>query len=335
MNLAKRTICGRALQPIGLGCMSLSQAYFPLPSEADGERLLHRALDLGYDHFDTARLYGKGHNEALLQRVLKTRRDEVFLASKCGIEFDDGKRRIDCKPATIRRAVDKSLTTLGVDHIDLYYLHRRDFDTPIEESVGALAELKAEGKIGAIGLSEMSAQTLSKAHKAHPIAAMQTEYSLWTRNPELGVLDTCKQLGVAFVAFSPVARGALASGVSDPAGLEDRDLRKNHPRFTNDHWPTNRALINQFETLANEARVTPAQLSLVWVLSQGDHIHAIPGTSSLAHLEENLTAKEMIIDNDVLQRAGDLINQSTVSGHRYPEGMRRTIDTEDFGTAST
>ena len=332
MSLAKRTIAGRVLQPIGLGCMSLSQAYFPLPSEAEGERLLHQALDLGYDHFDTARLYGKGHNEALISRVLKTRRDEVFLASKCGIEFDDGKRRIDCKPATIRRAVEKSLKTLGVDHIDLYYLHRRDFDTPIEESVGALADLKAEGKIGAIGLSEMSAQTLRRAHSAHAIAAMQTEYSLWTRNPELGVLETCKQLGVAFVAFSPVARGALASGVPDPSRLEDRDLRKNHPRFTMQHWPVNRSLIDKFETLANDAGVTPAQLSLVWVLSQGDHIHAIPGTGSIAHLKENFAAGNMRVDADVLRRAGDLINQATVSGHRYPEGMRRTIDTEEFSS---
>jgi aryl-alcohol dehydrogenase-like predicted oxidoreductase len=198
--------------PIGLGCMLLSRAYFPLPSEEDGERFLHRALDIGYNHFDTARLYGLGHNEALLARVLKTRRSEVFLASKCGIEFDDGQRRIDCRPETIRCAVERSLATLGTDHIDLYYLHRRDFNTPIEDSVGTLAELKAEGKIGAIGLSEMSSETLRKAHAIHPIAAMQTEYSLWTRNPELGVLNTCAELAVAFVAFSPVARGALARG---------------------------------------------------------------------------------------------------------------------------
>ena len=215
MTFSKRAIGGTDLNPVGLGCMSLSQAYFPLPSEEDGERLLNRALDLGYDHFDTARLYGLGHNEKLLSRVLKTRRDEVFLASKCGIEFDDGRRRIDCQPATIRRAVDKSLATLGVDHIDLYYLHRRDFNTPIEESVGALADLKTEGKIGTIGLSEMSSATLRAAHAEHPVGAMQTEYSLWTRNPELGVLETCGELGVAFVAFSPVARGALARGVKN------------------------------------------------------------------------------------------------------------------------
>lgn len=310
--------------------MSLSQAYLPLPSEDDAERLLHRALDLGYDHFDTARLYGLGHNEALLSRVLKTRRDEVFLASKCGIEFDDGNRRIDCKPATIRRAVDRSLTTLGVDHIDLYYLHRRDFDTPIEESVGALAELKAEGKIGAIGLSEMSADTLRRAHAAHPIAAMQTEYSLWTRNPELGVLDTCAELGTAFVAFSPVARGALARGVPDPTRLAEKDLRKNHPRFTAEHWPANRKRIAAFEALADSVGVTPAQLALTWVLSRGDHVHAIPGTGSIPHLEENFATLQLNVPQQVLDQAGAIINHSTISGHRYPEGMRRTIDTEEF-----
>ena len=332
MSEQTRLLAGRSLIPIGLGCMSLSQAYFPLPSEADAERLLHHALDIGYDHFDTARLYGRGHNEILLSRVLNTRRDEVFLASKCGIEFDDGKRRIDCKPETIRKAVDKSLITLGVDHIDLYYLHRRDFETPIEESVGALADLKSTGKIGAIGLSEMSAETLRRAHAEHPIAAMQTEYSLWTRNAELGVLEACKDLGVAFVAFSPVARGALARGVPDPSRLDDRDLRKNHPRFTRDHWPINAKLITQFEVLAQQAELTPAQLALAWVLDQGDHIHAIPGTGSIPHLEENFATLNLNIAPDILSRAGELINHSNVSGHRYPQGMRRTIDTEEFAS---
>ena len=332
MSDQKRLLAGRSLTPIGLGCMSLSQAYFPLPIEADAERLLHRALDIGYKHFDTARLYGRGHNEALLSQVLKTRRDDVFLASKCGIEFDDGKRRIDCKPETIRTAVEYSLVTLGVDHIDLYYLHRRDFETPIEESVGALADLKTAGKIGAIGLSEMSTETLRRAYAEHPIAAMQTEYSLWTRNPELGVLKACEDLGVAFVAFSPVARGALASGVPDPARLQDRDLRKNHPRFTSDHWPKNAGIIAQFEALARQVGVTPAQLALAWVLSQGDHIHAIPGTASIPHLEENFATLTLDIAPQTLARASDIINHTTVSGHRYPEGMRRTIDTEEFPT---
>ncbi len=252
------------------------------------------------------------------------------MASKCGIEFEDGPRRIDCKPDTIRRAVDKSLATLNVDHIDLYYLHRRDFNTPIEESVGTLAELKSEGKIGAIGLSEMSSDTLRKAVAETPIAAMQTEYSLWTRNPELGVLNTCQELDVAFVAFSPVARGALARGVADPTDLAEKDLRKNHPRFTSEHWPANQKLIQAFEAMAEEAGVTPAQLSLAWVLSRGDHVHVIPGTASIAHLEENMATHALSISQEVLDKAGELINQNTISGHRYPEGMRRTIDTEEF-----
>ncbi|MEL7480095.1 MAG: aldo/keto reductase [Pseudomonadota bacterium] len=292
--------------------------------------MLHHAIDLGYKHLDTARLYGRGHNEALLSRVLKNRRDEVFLASKCGIEFPDGKRTIDCSPDTIRQAVEKSLLTLQVDRIDLYYLHRRDFNTPIEDSIGALAELKSEGKIGGIGLSEMSADTLRRAHAAHPIAAMQSEYSLWTRNPELGVLDTCKELGVSFAAFSPVARGALAKMELNPASLEDGDLRKRHPRFSNEHWPANKRLVTCFGHLADENGLSPAQLSLAWVLSRGDHVHVIPGTGSIAHLEENFAAQNIKISESVLDAAGLLINHETVSGHRYPVNRHNTIDTEDF-----
>lgn len=332
MAIGNRTIAGRALSPIGLGCMSLSQAYLPIPSDADGEALLHRAIDLGYSHLDTARLYGRGHNEALLSRVLKRRRDEVFLASKCGIEFPDGKRTIDCSPAVIRQAVEKSLLTLQVEHIDLYYLHRRDFSTPIEDSIGTLAELNAEGKIGGIGLSEMSAETLRRAHATHPVAAMQSEYSLWTRNPELGVLDTCSELGVSFVAFSPVGRGALAKMDLDPASLEEGDLRRKHPRFSKEHWAANERLITRFQKLADENGVSPAQLSLAWVLSRGDHVHVIPGTGSIAHLEENFAALNLDISERVLDAAGSLINHATVSGHRYPDNRHKTIDTEDFVT---
>lgn len=331
MSFEKRELAGHKIKPIGLGCMSLSQGYLPLPNEADGEKLLHHAIDIGYDVFDTARLYGRGHNEELLSRVLKTRRSEVFLSSKCGIEFGDGKRWIDCKPETIRRAVDKSLVTMGVDFINLYYLHRRDFTVPIEESVGALADLRSEGKIGAIGLSEMSADTLRRAAREHPIAAMQTEYSLWTRNPELGVLEACKELGTTFVAFSPVGRGALADIALNPSRFEAKDLRYPYPRFGADHWPHNSKLIAALNELAREADLTMAQLALGWVLAQGDHIVAIPGTGKISHLENNLATLSKPIPPDVLERAGQLINQSTVSGHRYPDDdMRRTIDTEEY-----
>lgn len=334
VSFQPRQLAGQELAPIGLGCMPLSQAYFPLPDEADAMRLVHSAIDLGCTHLDTARLYGRGHNEELLSRVLNARRDEVFLATKCGIEVADGKRWIDCSPENIRVSLEKSLSVLGVDHVDLFYLHRRDFEVPIEDSVGELATLKDEGKIGAIGLSEMSAETLRAAAAVHPIAALQSEYSLWTRNPELGALETCMELGTAFVAFSPVARGALANAVpAETSALAHGDLRTKHPRFNSQNWPKNRRLIEQFNSLAGEAGCTPAQLSLCWVLAQGDHVHAIPGTGNPAHLEENWASLLLDIDQSILDRASTLINQQTVSGHRYPESMRQTIDTEDFEPA--
>ena len=331
MAFETRTLAGRAIQPIGLGCMSLSQGYLPLPTEADAEALLHQAIDMGYDLFDTARLYGRGKNEDLLSKVLKTRRNEVFLASKCGIEFGDGKRWIDCKPETIRRAVDTSLSVMGVDHIDLYYLHRRDFTVPIEESVGALAELKQAGKIGGIGLSEMSAETLRRAASETKIDAMQTEYSLWTRNPELGVLEACRELGTTFVAFSPVGRGALASQRLNPSKFTDKDLRYPYPRFRDEHWEKNSRRIAMLTELAAGEGATLAQMALYWVLKQGDHIVAIPGTSKPTHLEENFQTLGIQLTDGLLSKASEIMNQSTVSGHRYPDDeMRRTIDTEEF-----
>jgi len=328
-----RAIGGRPLKPVGLGCMNLSHAYgYPLSKE-DGARLLDRALDLGYDHLDTARLYGLGRNEELIGETLKGRRKQFFLASKMGIIIDGAARRIDCRPEVIRSEVEKSLTLLQTDFIDLYYLHRYDPKVPIEESVGALGDLVKEGKIGCIGLSEMSEATLRRAHAAHPVAALQNEYSLWTRNVEIGSLEACRELGVALVAFSPVARGALGGELRDPAALPRDDLRLTHPRFSAENWPKNLKLIDGFNALAAEAGVAPAQLSLAWVLSRGDHVHAIPGTTSLAHLEENLKTLEVSVDQDILDRADALINQRTVSGHRYPEGMRKTIDTEEFADA--
>lgn len=325
-----RSIGDRQLKPIGLGCMSLSHGYGTPPSEADSTALLNRALDLGHDHLDTARLYGLGRNETLIGKALKHRRQEFFLASKCGIVIDGPKRRIDCRPETIRDAVETSLTQLQTDFIDLYYLHRRDFETPIEDSVGALADLIKAGKIGAIGLSEMSADTLRRAHAEHPVAAMQTEYSLWTRNAEIAVLDTCRELGVAFVAFSPVGRGVFANGLRDPETLEEGDLRRTQLRFTPEHWPANLALVDQFNAIAAELGLPPAQLALAWVLSRGEHVHAIPGTTSIAHMEENFGARDVTVPHAVLDRLDALINQNTVSGPRYGAAMQKTIDTEEF-----
>ncbi len=329
-----RTLAGKTLKPVGLGCMNLSWAYADTPGEEDAARLLHRALDLGYDHLDTARIYGEGHNEELIGKTLAGRRKEFFLASKTGIIVDGDKRRIDCKPETIRTAVETSLRLLQTDFIDLYYLHRRDFTVPIEDSVGTLGELVKEGKIGAVGLSEMSAETLRKAHASYPVAALQNEYSLWTRNVELGTLEACRELGVALIAFSPVARGALGGELRDPSVLPKSDLRATHPRFNAENWPKNLKLIDAFNALAGEAGVKPAQLSLAWVLSRGDHVHVIPGTTSIPHLEENFATMNVTVSQDILDRADALINQQTVAGHRYPEGMRKTIDTEDFAEAA-
>ncbi len=267
-TLSTHTITGHAVNPIGLGCLTLSWAYGTPPSAEDGAKLLHRALDLGYNHLDTARIYGLGANETLIGNTLAARRDEFFLASKTGIFVEGKNRRIDGRPEVITAACEESLRLLQTDHIDLYYLHRRDFTVPIEESVGALGELVKVGKIRSIGLSEMSAETLRAAHAIHPIAAMQTEYSLATRNPEIAVLDACRDLGVTFVAFSPVGRGVLANGLRDPGVLPDTDLRKSWPRFVGENWQKNLALLDAFVDVADNAGVTPAQLSLGWVLAQ-------------------------------------------------------------------
>ena len=325
-----RTINNTPVNAVGLGCMSLSWAYGIPPSAEDGAKLLHRALDVGYNHLDTARIYGLGKNETLIGATLKGRRREFFLASKTGIFVDGDKRRIDCRPEMIRAAIEQSLTLLQTDHIDLYYLHRRDFDTPIEDSVGELARAVEAGKIGSIGLSEMSTDTLRKASAVHPIAAMQTEYSPQTRNPELGVLAACAELGTTFVAFSPVGRGSLCGTLRDPATLPEGDLRKSWPRFVGENWTKNLAQIDAFGAIAVDAGVTPAQLALGWVLAQGDHVVAIPGTASIAHLEENIARHDWRPDATVIAKVDALINEHTVAGSRYPAAMQRTIDTEEF-----
>jgi aryl-alcohol dehydrogenase-like predicted oxidoreductase len=330
MTARKRKIGPFAVNPIGLGCMSLSHAYGTPPSDDYGERLLNQALDAGYDFFDTATIYGQGHNETLIGRALKGRRDEFVLASKTGIFVDDGGRRIDCRPETISASIDASLQRFGFDHIDLYYLHRRDFDTPIEESVGALKRAVEAGKIRAIGLSEMSADTLRRAHKVHPIAALQTEYSLWTRNPEIAVLDACRELGTTFVAFSPVARGFLAGGVSDPSQLGDRDIRKAMPRFMEPNFSRNKSLLDAFLAIADREGHTPAQLSLAWLLHKDDTLVPIPGTASIEHMEENVAAGAIKLTVGLIDELDALINRETVHGPRYSVSMQETIETEEF-----
>jgi aryl-alcohol dehydrogenase-like predicted oxidoreductase len=326
----KRILAGRDVEAIGLGCMGLSWAYGTPPSNEDGARLLHRALDLGYTHLDTARIYGAGHNETLIGEALAGRRSAFFLASKTGIIIDGDKRRIDCRPETIRSALETSLTLLKTDHIDLYYLHRPDFTVPIEESIGELARAVEAGKIGSIGLSEMSAETLRRAAAVHPIAAMQTEYSPWTRNPEIAVLEACAELGTTFVAFSPVGRGVLANGVRDPGALIDKDLRRSMPRFSAENWPTNLALVDAFNAIATEQGVTPAQLSLAWVLSRAPHIVVIPGTASIPHLEENFARKDWVIPSEVAARIDALFTPEAPAGPRYVPAAQATVSTEEF-----
>jgi aryl-alcohol dehydrogenase-like predicted oxidoreductase len=319
---------------IGLGCMSLSYAYGTPPPVEQSERVLLAALDAGVTMFDTAALYGYGVNEELVGRVLKTHRQRITLASKggmAGVTFPDGiKRIIDGRPEAIRLNCEDSLRRLQTDVIDLYYLHRFDKKVPIEESVGAMSDLVRAGKVRAIGLSEVSAVTLRKAHAVHPIAAMQTEYSLWTRNPEIAVLQACRELGTAFVAFSPVARAFLSGKLLDVSTLEPKDIRHGMPRFEPANYAANLKLLPAYLEVAREVGCTPAQLALAWLLHRGEDIIPIPGTTSLAHLAEDLAAVDVKLSPAVMARLDTLINQNTVVGSRYSAQSQSEVDTEMF-----
>lgn len=318
------------VSPIGLGCMNLSHAYGVPPSPDDAAGLLLRALDLGVTHFDTAALYGFGANEELVGRVLAPHRHRFTLASKCGMTGVDGKRVIDGRPKTLKATCEAALKRLRTDVIDLYYLHRWDQSVPIEDSVGALGELVGEGKIRAVGLSEVSAATLRRAHAVFPITALQTEYSLWTRNPEIAVLDACRELGTAFVAFSPVARGFLPGTLRDVSAFDAKDIRRAMPRFAPANYAENLRLLDGVAEVAREAGCTLAQLSLAWLLHRGEHILPIPGTTSVAHLEENLAATRVTLTPAQLQRLDTLVHQDTVRGARYNAATQTEIDTEEF-----
>lgn len=333
--MQERKIGPFTVSAIGLGCMNLSHAYGAPVSPEQGERVLLTALDAGVTLFDTATLYGFGANETLVGRVMKPHRHRFTLASKCGMQGvdvnGDGKlvRVIDGRPETLRQTCEDSLRRLQTDVIDLYYLHRWDKRVPIEDSVGALADLVRAGKIRSIGLSEVSAATLRRAAAVHPIAAVQTEYSLWTRNPEIAVLDACRELGAAFVAFSPLARGFLC-GPMDVNALDAKDIRRAMPRFSPDHYAANARLLPAYHALAAEAGCTPAQLALAWLLQRGEHVIPIPGTTSVDHLLEDLGAAEVQLPADVVARVEALINQQTVAGPRYnPQGTGE-VDTESF-----
>ena len=321
---------------IGLGCMSMSHAY-GTPDLDEAEKTLHKALDIGYNFLDTAALYGFGKNEELIGRVLKDRRNEFVLASKCGLfkDADTGKRRIDARPEIVRKTCEDALTRLQTDVIDLYYLHRWDQHVPIEDSVGEMGRLVEEGKVRTIGMSEVSADTLRKAHEVYPLTALQTEYSLWSRNAEIAVLDACSELGIAFVAFSPLARQFLTGKLTDPESqLEEGDIRRNMPRFHKENYSRNMELYEQYDDVSTRAGCTPAQLALAWLLAKGEHIIPIPGTRHVAWAEENFGALEVSLSPEIIEELDNLINQETVSGNRYPDGVQGVeIDTEDFGAA--
>ncbi len=323
------------VSPIGLGCMNICHAYGnPTPPE-QAERLLLTALDAGVTHFDTAALYGFGVSEQLVGKALSPHRQRFTLASKCGmqgVEQSDGSkvRVIDGRPETIKKTCEDALRRLQTEVIDLYYLHRWDKKVPIEDSVGALSDLVRQGKIQTIGLSEVSASTLRKAHVVHPIAALQTEYSLWTRNPEIAVLQACRELGVAFVAFSPVARGFLCGAALDVSSFDAKDIRRGMPRFAPENHAANLKLLPAYHALAQEAGCSPSQLALAWLLHQGEDIIPIPGTTSVAHLLDDLSAVDVQLDASLMARLDALINQRTVAGDRYNAQANSEVDTETF-----
>lgn len=332
MTLENRQLGQWSVPPMGLGCMNLSHAYGVPPSKAQGEAVLQRALDLGVTHFDSAALYGFGRNEELVGPFLKPHRDKIVLVSKCGMRGENGVRSIDSRPEKIREDIENSLRRLQTDVIDLYYLHRYDKlrPVPIEDSVGEMSRLVEEGKVRAIGLSEVSAETIRKGHAVHPITAVQSEYSLWSRNVEIGVLDACRELDIAFVAFSPLARGFLTSIDLDPSRFAEKDIRRGMPRFQEPHFARNSELLPEYRSIAEDAGCTPAQLALAWVLQRGNNVHVIPGTTSVEHLEEDWRALDIDLPDSIIERVELLVNQGSISGPRYPAATQDEIDTEEF-----
>jgi aryl-alcohol dehydrogenase-like predicted oxidoreductase len=312
---------GLEVGAIGLGCMGMSE-FYGTADEGEAIATIHRALDLGVTLFDTADMYGPFTNEELVGRAIAGRRDQVVLATKFGIVRDAGdpsRRGIEGSPEYVHKAIDGSLGRLGVDYVDLYYQHRVDPDTPIEETVGAMAELVRDGKVRYLGLSEAAPDTIRRAHAVHPISALQTEYSLWTRDPEEEVLPTVRELGIGFVAYSPLGRGFLSGRIQSPDDLEERDFRRRNPRFQGENFERNLELVESVREIAEEKGITPAQLALAWVLAQGEDIVPIPGTKRRDRLEENVATLDVDLTAEDLDRIESAFPKGATAGARYPD----------------
>lgn len=327
MKTRKLGANGPEVSAIGLGCMGMS-AFYGGSDEAQSISVIHRALDLGVTLFDTAEMYGPHSNEVLVGKALKDRRDQAFIATKFGINYNADRTRLmtDGSPANVRHAIEGSLRRLGVDHVDLYYLHRVDPDTPIEDTVGAMAELVKEGKVRFLGLSEAAPDTLRKAHATHPITALQTEYSLWSREPEDELFAVVRELGIGFVPYSPLGRGFLSGDIKSIDDLDADDFRRTNPRFMGENFQKNLDLVDAVKVIASDKGITAAQLALAWVLSQGEDLIPIPGTRRIATLEQNAAAVDVVLTPEDLARIEAVFPKGAATGHRYAEAARAALN---------